>query len=76
VYLEWAGDRGIPGWEAVRTADAKLIRYADGTEELYDLTGLAGPPDPWEASNRVGEPGYGAVLRELRALLGRHPGRR
>jgi arylsulfatase A-like enzyme len=76
VFLEWAGDRTIPAWEAVRTAGAKLIRYADGTEELYDLAGVAGEPDPWEASNRVGDPAYADLLRDLRTLLGRHPGRR
>lgn len=76
AYLEWAGDAEIPAWEAVRTADAKLIRYADGSEELYDLGGVAGPPDPYEAANRASDPDYRALRDDLRRLLGRHPGRR
>ena len=76
VYLEWAGGNDVPPWEAVRTRDLKLIRYGDGTEELYDLGGRVGPPDPFEMDNRVHDPAYAQVLTELRGLLGRHPGRR
>jgi arylsulfatase A-like enzyme len=76
VFLEWAGDAEIPAWEAVRTRDLKLIRYADGTEELYDLEGRLGSPDPFEMDDRIGDPAYTDVLAELRSLLGRHPGRR
>jgi N-acetylglucosamine-6-sulfatase len=76
VFLEWAGDRQVPAWEAVRTADLKLIRYGDGTEELYDLGGVLGSPDPYEATNRVDDRTYAGILAELRRLLGRHPGRR
>jgi hypothetical protein len=76
VYLEWAGGNDVPPWEAVRTRDLKLIRYGDGTEELYDLGGRVGPPDPFEMDNRVRDPAYAQVLAELRGLLGRHPGRR
>jgi len=75
VFLEWAGDTEIPAWEAVRTRDLKLIRYADGTEELYDLGGRLGPPDPFETDNRVEDPDYADALEEMHALLGRHPGR-
>jgi arylsulfatase A-like enzyme len=75
VFLEWAGDAEIPAWEAVRTRDLKLIRYADGSEELYDLGGRLGPPDPFETVNRVQDTGYAGVLAKLRVLLGRHPGR-
>jgi len=76
VFLEWAGDRTIPTWEAVRTRDLKLIRYADGTEELYDLGGRVGPADPYETDNRLRDAAYRQALVELRSLLGRHPGRR
>jgi N-acetylglucosamine-6-sulfatase len=76
VFLEWAGDHQVPAWEAVRTRDLKLIRYADGTEELYDLAGRLGPADPFETDNRVRDPEYADVLQEMRALLRRHPGRR
>jgi N-acetylglucosamine-6-sulfatase len=76
VYLEWAGDAEIPPWEAVRTRDLKLVRYEDGTEELYDLGGSLGPADPFETDNRVDDPAYEDALARLRGLLGRHPGRR
>ena len=75
VFLEWAGGNDVPAWEAVRTRDLKLIRYADGTEELYDLVGRLGPADPFETDNRVEDPAYAGALEEMRALLGRHPGR-
>ncbi len=76
VYLEWAGDARIPAWAAVRTRDLKLIRYGDGSEELYDIGGRVGPPDPWETVNRVRDPRYAGLLEHLRALLGRHLGPR
>jgi N-acetylglucosamine-6-sulfatase len=75
VFLEWAGGNDVPAWEAVRTRDLKLIRYADGTQELYDLGGRVGPADPFEVDNRVGDPRYADALAAMRALLGRHPGR-
>jgi arylsulfatase A-like enzyme len=71
VFLEWAGDERIPAWIAVRTSDFKLIRYADGFEELYDLSGRRWPADPWETTNRATDPRAVALLRHLRALLGR-----
>jgi N-acetylglucosamine-6-sulfatase len=71
VYLEWAGDEQIPPWTAVRTADLKLIRYGDGFEELYDIGGSVGSPDPWEMSNVVDDPRYAGALARLRVLLGR-----
>ena len=71
VGLEWVGDDRIPAWIAVRTADAKLIRYADGFEELYDLTGRLGPADPWESTNRARDPRYEGLRARLRTLLGR-----
>jgi arylsulfatase A-like enzyme len=76
IFLEWVGARRIPAWTAVRTADLKLIRYADGSEELYDLAGLRGPPDPWELDDRVEDARYGDDLANLRALLGRVMGPR
>jgi N-acetylglucosamine-6-sulfatase len=75
VFLEWAGGNDVPAWEAVRTRDLKLIRYADGTEELYDLGGRLGPADPFEMDNRLKDAEYADALAEMRALLGRHPGR-
>jgi hypothetical protein len=70
VYLEWAGDAQIPAWTAVRTTHLKLIRYEDGFEELYDIGGRVGPPDPWEMANRVADPRYAGILARLRRLLG------
>jgi hypothetical protein len=37
--------------------------------------GRLGPPDPFEIDNRASDPDYVDVLAEMRALLGRHPGR-
>jgi arylsulfatase A-like enzyme len=71
VFLEWAGDERIPAWTAVRTPDYKLIRYADGFEELYDLSGRRWPADPWEMINRTTDPRAATILARLRALLGR-----
>jgi N-acetylglucosamine-6-sulfatase len=75
IYLEWAGDAEIPAWTAVRTTDLKLIRYGDGFEELYDIDGRIGPPDPWEMANRVADPRYAGILAQLRRLLGQQMGR-
>ena len=71
VFLEWAGDERIPAWIAVRTSDFKLIRYADGFEELFDLRGRRWPADPWETTNRATDPRAAGLLGHLRALLGR-----
>jgi N-acetylglucosamine-6-sulfatase len=71
AFLEWAGDDRLPAWTGVRTADFKLIRYADGFEELYDLSGSLGTADPWESSNRGADPRYAGILVRLRGLLGR-----
>lgn len=74
VFLEWAGDERIPAWTAVRTSDFKLIRYTDGFEELYDLSGRRWPADPWETTNRATDPRAERLLGRLRALLGRVSG--
>jgi N-acetylglucosamine-6-sulfatase len=69
VFLEWAGDAQIPAWTAVRTAGLKLIRYEDGVEELYDIGGRIGSPDPWELVNRVADPRYEEIVARLGRLL-------
>ncbi|MDQ4107192.1 MAG: sulfatase-like hydrolase/transferase, partial [Actinomycetota bacterium] len=74
VYLEWHGDARIPAWTAVRTADLKLVRYEDGFEELYDIGGRIGSPDPWEVMNRVADPRYAGALARLRRFLDGHLG--
>jgi len=69
VFLEWAGDAEIPAWTAVRTGSVKLIRYGDGFEELYDIGGRFGSPDPWELVNHVADRRYAEIVAPLRGLL-------
>ena len=38
VPIEWSGDGRVPAWRGVRLPNAVLIRHADGTVELYDLS--------------------------------------
>ena len=47
-----------------RSNDWRYIRYADGSEELYDLDS-----DPNEWTNLAGRPGHAARLSALRAWL-------
>jgi arylsulfatase A-like enzyme len=68
VLTEFAGSQQVPAWEAVRTADLAYIRTG-GFEELYDLTGVAGPADPHEMHNRVDDPAYVEVRARLEGLL-------
>lgn len=53
-----------PGNHAVRDGHHRYIRYADGSEELYDLRA-----DPNEWQNLAGREEHAAVLRRLRAEL-------
>jgi len=53
-----------PGNFAIRQGQWRLIRYADGSEELYDIQG-----DPQEFTNLASNPGHEATLRSLRAQL-------
>lgn len=53
-----------PGNHAVRTERWRCIRYADGSEELYDMVA-----DPHEWTNLAGEPRWSKVKRELAAWL-------
>jgi N-acetylglucosamine-6-sulfatase len=80
VFLEWAGDREIPPWQGVRTDDFAYIESADGTVELYDITGAIGAADPFELRSRATDPRYRATVRRLAALLRafrtRSPGQR
>lgn len=69
VLLQYAGDAQVPAWRAVRTADDVYIENADGTVELYDLSGRIGAPDPNELRNRARDPRYRAVETRLRSLL-------
>lgn len=71
VLLEWAGDSEIPAWQGVRTRDYAYIESADGTVELYDLTGAKGHADPLELKNRAQDPRYRDTVVRLAELLRR-----
>lgn len=55
------------GNHALRLEDWHYIRYADGSEELYDLAS-----DPNEWTNLAGGTEYEEVLRQLATLLPQH----
>jgi len=71
VLLEWAGDGEIPAWQGVRTADFAYIESADGTVELYDLTGARGHADPLQLKSRAQDPRYRDTVVRLADLLRR-----
>ncbi|MGE0759237.1 MAG: sulfatase [Pirellulaceae bacterium] len=54
------------GNHGIRTEQWRYIRYADGSEELYDTQ-----QDPHEWTNRAGEPELASVRQELAAWLPR-----
>jgi arylsulfatase A-like enzyme len=68
ALIEWLG-RGIPSWFGVRTENYCYVEDADGTVELYDLTGRRGAPDPGELDNRADRPAYADVRARLASLL-------
>jgi arylsulfatase A-like enzyme len=69
LFLQYAGDAQVTPWRAVRTDDFAYIEDADGTIELYDLTGAVGVADPNELHNRAHDPRYRAVMERLQTLL-------
>jgi N-acetylglucosamine-6-sulfatase len=79
ILIEYYTDSVFPrilgmGYQAVRTANAKYIRYAElpGMDELYDLEA-----DPYEMDNLYGTERGRALLPELQSELARHvPGLR
>ncbi len=56
-----------PGNHAVRSERWRFIRYADGSEELYDVRA-----DPNEWTNRAADPALAGVKRELAKWLPTH----
>jgi arylsulfatase A-like enzyme len=63
VPVEGSDNSFRPTGEGVRTWRYKYVRYADGTEELYDLA-----VDPAELTNVAGNPAYADRRAELKAL--------
>jgi arylsulfatase A-like enzyme len=57
-----------PGNDSVRTERWRYIRYADGSEELYDIR-----KDPGEWVNVAGNPKHARVIRTLAQWLPRDP---
>ncbi len=53
-----------PGNHGIRSRDWRYIRYADGSEELYDMKN-----DPHEFTNLVKDPAYEEQKKELAAWL-------
>ncbi|MCY4188280.1 MAG: sulfatase-like hydrolase/transferase, partial [Bryobacterales bacterium] len=53
-----------PGNHGVRSARWRYVRYADGSEELYDMR-----RDPREFDNLAADPQYVAVMAEHRRFL-------
>jgi hypothetical protein len=53
-----------PGNHSVRTDRWRYIRYADGTQELYDHDA-----DPNEWTNLAGRSEHAALMRELAAAI-------
>lgn len=49
--------------QGVKTSRYIYVRFADGSEELYDEA-----VDPFEMNNVAGKPAYAAVKRQLRAV--------
>ena len=62
-----AGDP--PSYEAVRTATALYVRYADGAQEYYDIA-----TDPYELHNLAGQGVPDALRQVLSALENCHGG--
>jgi len=68
ALIEFLG-RALPHWFGVRTERFTYVEDADGTVELYDLTGAIGPADPGELDNRATDPAYAEVRARLASLL-------
>lgn len=69
LFLDYVGDARVPGWSAVRTETFLYVEYVTGERELYDLGGALGAPDAFQLENRVEDPAYAAVVRQLAAEL-------
>lgn len=63
------GPRNPQGFMGLRTADWLYVELTSGERELYDRSGLRGPADPLELTNRAGDPAYADVEAQLAAQL-------
>jgi arylsulfatase A-like enzyme len=66
---EFRGNGLIPGWFEMRTPRFAYVEYVTGERELYDLTGVRGPPDPYELRNVADSPRYRSIRSRLAAEL-------
>jgi N-acetylglucosamine-6-sulfatase len=64
VPIETADIGKQPTGDGVRTGRYKYIKYADGSQELYDLV-----KDPFELTNAANNPRYRSVKAALQVLL-------
>jgi len=69
LLTEYVGDRKVPPWWEIRTADFAYVELATGETELYDLAGIIGSADPYQLQNRAADPSYAAVRARLSAEL-------
>jgi arylsulfatase A-like enzyme len=64
VPIEDADVAKQPTGDGVRTWRYKYVKYADGSQELYDLVG-----DPYELNNVVNIERYQSIKEQMQALL-------
>jgi arylsulfatase A-like enzyme len=64
IYVPAEGEAAQPTAEAVRTWHYKYVKYADGSDELYDLVA-----DPYELANATNDPSYASVKAAMISLL-------
>ncbi len=65
AHAEYHGDEwGLYSMRMIRTISAKYVYSPHGTDELYDLEA-----DPHERVNRVADPAYASLRRDLRRRL-------
>jgi N-acetylglucosamine-6-sulfatase len=65
IHVPAEGEASIqPTADAVRTWHYKYVKYADGSDELYDLVA-----DPYELSNATNDPSYAGIKTAMISLL-------
>lgn len=64
VLLEGYVDKKFPCFNGVRTAEAAYWEFANGEEELYDLTN-----DPYQLQNRADNAAWAALQADMQARL-------